>query len=105
LKESRAKYCPRFKDRRHEMNKSRTPAALTLSQDGKKLVLAKFRPRMKHHNRLTMRLFCMKEGERSEVSNQSISKCEGCESNVKMTELGVYCSYGLEPVTQEIKSR
>lgn len=79
----------------------RTEAALTLSQDKRRLVLAKFRPRMKHKGRLTMRIFCLKAMEKVYVPNQSIQKCAECTSNVKQTELGVYCSYGLK--TQLVK--
>ena len=83
----------------------RTEAGLTLSK--KRLVLARFRPRLKHRNRLTMRVFCLKERERCEVGNQSISKCSTCRSKVKENDLGVYCSYGLNRIInlKEIKEQ
>lgn len=77
-------------------NREKTIAALTLSQNGKRLVLAKFRPRLKHRHRITQRIWCKRESDKRFVGNQSIQHCEKCRDKVKVTDLGVYCSYGLK---------
>lgn len=53
-----------------------------------------------------MRIFCQQQRDEVFVANQSIQRCEKCSSQVKIVELGVYCSYGLEqqkPVIEERK--